>query len=393
MISYPEPMHWHQSATAGEADRRSPAFLSGLLLAAGVMILGYSAFTAYEAFALALPFLPYETARFTPYYLARSAFALAASGMLVWSIAKGRSKGSTLDRLNLRPASHIASLAIMLAALAITCVFLVSPATFERLAAEDSAIEWASAILVLLGSGLFAAEFLRRLRHRKSGDRSSGLGMVIAGSIAVLLFLIGMEEISWMQRLLEFETPAAMAEANWQDEFNLHNFQTYLAETVYYSGAVLLLILLPLLAEAAPGWPLLRPISDFLPGRFVVAASAPVSIFNYGHWNIIPIQITAMTTLFVLLAYARAAGRRQSRPECALFLFLAAAVAAGQAAYLIYGPTLGYVTNTTEFKEFFIAVGLACYALDVAGRSRRRAGAATGGASSGADPEPAPALR
>lgn len=385
-------MHRHQSATDGEADRRSPAFLPGLLLAAGVMILGYAAFTAYEAFALALPFLPYETALFGPYYLARSAFGLAASGLLVWSIANGRSKGGTLDRLNLRPSSRMASLAIMLAALAITCVFLASPATFERLAAEDSAIEWASAILVLVGSGVFAAEFLRRLRRRKSGDRRGYPGMVIAGSIAVLLFLIGMEEISWMQRLLQFETPAAMVEANWQDEFNLHNFQTYLAETVYYSGAVLLLILLPLLAEAAPGWPPLRWISDFIPGRFVVAASAPVSIFNYGHWNIIPIQITAMTTIFVLLVYARAAGRRQSGSECALFLFLATAVAAGQAAFLIYGPALGYVTNTTEFKEFFIALGLACYAFDAAGRSRGM-GAATGGAHSGADPEPAPALR
>ncbi len=354
----------------GQAMGRSPAFLAPLLVWVAVAAFGYLALTFYEGFVLGLPFFPYEPARFTDYYLARTGFALAVSVLIVKVIVGYRASASTLDNTDLRPMESLAALIFMAGALGLVSVFLLHPAKFEELAAEDGALEWASAIFALFASALFAADFLRRLRSR--GDWRSVIGITIAGSLAALLFLLGMEEISWMQRVVGFDTPAAMVEANWQDEFNLHNFQTYLAETIYYSGAVILLIFLPLIKEAAPGWPLLLAVSDFIPGRFVVAASAPISMFNYGHWNLIPIQITVMITVFVLVAYAIAAAGRRNRPECLLFLFLASSVAAGQALFLINGSSLNYVPNTTEFKEFFIAFGLACFAVGAYRRSPRQ---------------------
>ncbi len=87
-----------------------------------------------------------------------------------------------------------------------------------------------------------------------------------------------------------------------------------------------------------------------------------MSIFIYGHWNLIPVQATAMITLFVLLAYAAAAGRRGGGEERLLFLFLAGGVAAGQALVLAHGPAMPQIPNATEFKEFFIALGLAPFA-------------------------------
>jgi hypothetical protein len=79
------------------------------------------------------------------------------------------------------------------------------------------------------------------------------------------LFVIGMEEISWGQRLFGFATPERLAEANWQAEFNFHNVQTDLSETVYYFGAGIFLIVLPLLRDLVPvsvashRWLTLRP--------------------------------------------------------------------------------------------------------------------------------------
>lgn len=342
------------------AGEQRPTFLVPLVILTGATVCAHLAFSLYEGFVLGWPFIPYEPARFTPYYLMRSAFALLVSGLIVWTIASDRTADRGFDPWNIRPLERLLSVGVMVVALAFVCVFLLNPEAFERFAAEDTVLEWASALFALMASALFAADCLRRLSSPSGWRRT--LEILITGSLALLFFLIGMEEISWMQRVVGFETPASMIEGNWQDEFNLHNFQTYFAETVYYSSAVGFLILLPLLKEAAPGWALLAPVREFIPSRFVVAASAPISIFNYGHWNILAIQITVMITIFVLLVYAVAAFRRRERPESYLFLFLAVAVATGQAIFLIYGSSVTYVPNTTEYKEFFIALGIACFA-------------------------------
>jgi len=43
------------------------------------------------------------------------------------------------------------------------------------------------------------------------------------------LFFIAGEEISWGQRLLKFDTPEELKEVNYQDEFTLHNIDTFAA--------------------------------------------------------------------------------------------------------------------------------------------------------------------
>lgn len=355
----------HGTSLPRQMDRHGgrASHASTLLLWAALGLIGYLGLTAYEALMLGLPAFPYEPALFTPYYLARSIFALTSSGMIVWIMARGAPDDSSLRRANLNASECLASAAIMLAALGAVGIYLVSPGVFEELAAEDGFIEWSSAAFALAGSAILAAGFWRLVRNPDSGRSITAFRLAVLGSLCVVFFLIGMEEISWMQRVVGFDTPAGMVDTNWQDEFNLHNFQTYLAETLYYSGAAALLIVLPLLREAAPGWRLLRPIIDFLPARFVVAVSAPISIFNYGHWNVIPIQMTVMITVCVLLAYAVAGARRRSRLECLLFAFLASAVVAGQAAFLAYGDLTSHIPNTEEFKEFFIALGLAGFAM------------------------------
>jgi hypothetical protein len=180
-----------------------------------------------------------------------------------------------------------------------------------------------------------------------------------------------MEEISWMQRVVGFRTPEELARVNWQGEFNFHNVQTDLSENLFYVGAAGLLILLPLLADALSRGALPRWVKDFVPGRWVAAASAPLSIFNYGMWNVIPMQMTFFLTLFALALWSRAAGERGDRAESRLFALLAIAVAAGQSAFLLRGHLMPDIWDASEFKELFIALGLACWA---AGAAMRGAG-------------------
>jgi hypothetical protein len=115
-----------------------------------------------------------------------------------------------------------------------------------------------------------------------------------------------------------------------------------------------------------------RWLGEFVPGRWVAAASASLSIFNYGMWNVIPMQMTFFLTLLALAAWARAAARRGDRGESWLFAALALAVAVGQAAFLLRGHTMPDIWDASEYKELFIALGLACWAAGVATRSARR---------------------
>jgi hypothetical protein len=204
--------------------------------------------------------------------------------------------------------------------------------------------------------------FIGRLR---AGARLLSWACMPPLLFALLLFVMGMEEISWLQRVIGFDTPAELARANMQQEFNLHNVHTDLSENVYYIGVGSFLILLPFLRDALPGargtlgW-----IDDYIPGRWVAAVAAPLSIFNYGMWNVIPMQMTMMLTVLVCAFYARAALRREGRAEAGLFAVIAAAVVAGQAAFLAWGHLLPFIWDASEYKELFLAGGLAAWTLD-----------------------------
>ena len=283
--------------------------LAGVLAIAAA---GFAAFAFYESRYLGLFPLGEVRPKADAYHYARSAFALLLSLLIVRTIYRERVDGCPLDREALPAAGAAAALAVLGCALALTLLFWIDPAGFARGALEDSAVEWLSALL-LLGSSIL---FLRTALHR----RREGAAALPPLLFALLFFLMGMEEISWLQRVIGFNTPAELARANMQGEFNLHNVHTDLSENLYYVGAASFLIVLPLLREALPGlrgswaWML-----EYVPSRGVAAVSMPLSIFNYGMWNVIPMQMTMMLTVLVCGFYARAAHGRGERGEAGLF--------------------------------------------------------------------------
>jgi hypothetical protein len=354
------------------ADPDSARLLTPLGAALALAAAGFLGFAWYDSSWLGLAPLGEMPPLFSPYHLARIAFALACSALIVAAIWRHRGRGCALDAQPLeRHGGTAASLILGLAA-ASTFLFLADIGTFARFAQEDGPVEWPSTFLLLAASLLFAAAATRRLR---ASDR---VGALLAILLGLLMFVMAMEEISWMQRVVGFQTPEQLARVNWQGEFNFHNVQTDLTENVFYVGAAGLLIALPLLAEALPTGALPGWLADFVPGRWVAAASAPLSIFNYGMWNVIPMQMTFFLTVLAMLAWARAAARRGDQSESRLFAAIAVAVTAGQAAFLLRGQLMPDIWDASEFKELFIALGLACWAAGVATRGAGRE-AVTGG--------------
>jgi len=86
--------------------------------------------------------------------------------------------------------------------------------TINKLGIEDGFFEYFTALFFLVTSILFIIIYF----HRKK----------IIHLIFALVFFIGMgEEISWGQRLFNFQSPEYFKENNIQNEFNLHNLRTF----------------------------------------------------------------------------------------------------------------------------------------------------------------------
>lgn len=88
------------------------------------------------------------------------------------------------------------------------------PVDYVRLIAEDNLGEYASAVAWLLMAFFFAVLAM---------GSPAKLRKIIWTTIAAFAFFVGMEEISWGQRILGIATPEALQEINSQGELTLHN--------------------------------------------------------------------------------------------------------------------------------------------------------------------------
>ena len=140
-----------------------------------------------------------------------------------------------------------------LAAVLITGVFVVwaetGPQSLLICSLEDGLIESLSAVLFgisCIGFVVVAARsgFLR--------DKKCWWRYLFVFGWALLMFVFMGEEISWGQRIFGFETPQSIADANIQEEFNLHNLN--LIESTKYRLLSLMMLITGVLLPAFALW-------------------------------------------------------------------------------------------------------------------------------------------
>ena len=102
---------------------------------------------------------------------------------------------------------------------------------------EDGLVEYATAFLFLVAMGLL----LVAARRGESGRNHR----IFLALIGIAFFVIAMEEISWGQRILGWETGGWFGETNAQDETNLHNANTELTHWAFWGGTILIGVLIP----------------------------------------------------------------------------------------------------------------------------------------------------
>ena len=172
--------------------------------------------------------------------------------------------------------SYVASLAIIL-----VNIFFHDN---KFLHAEDGVMENLTTGLVLVTSVVC---LILAIRQEGGIRRLFWLGLM------VLLFLFGMEEISWGQRIVGWETPEALAEINIQGESNLHNIFNGVFKLGYIIFSIVICVVVfyrKWLIKFLAKLPLLNQLKVFVPSSefyycgffFMFLAIYTISFFDGG---------------------------------------------------------------------------------------------------------------
>ena len=295
---------------------------------------------------------------FDPYHLFRLAVAIAVSVLLVSSIPRSEAEiGGISER-------KFASILLALSAIVlwlVTAMVVFSPGLLVRFGAEDGLVENFSFACAMLASILFAVSYFL-IPWTGSAERAARL---LVAALAIVLFLIAMEEISWTQRILGLDTPAFFS-GNAKGEINFHNYATNLFESAYYLAGFAVLCFMPFVINArAEQWPAsFRAVAPTWP---VAASGMAMTVCCWGMWDIIPIQMTFWISIALLARQAK--GEIRSRGPV---LFLLVSMIVCQVLIQINGHKMDRGFNLTEYREAFIAFGFLVYAVVVSRNVRRR---------------------
>ncbi|MWB79288.1 hypothetical protein GLS40_14705 [Pseudooceanicola sp. 216_PA32_1] len=116
-------------------------------------------------------------------------------------------------------------------------------------AAEDGPLEYATAVLLFIGCLVLARRALQAPAHGQPRYY-----LWLTGLYALMFFFAAGEEVSWGQRIFDWQSSAYFLQHNYQGETNLHNLvigDVHLAEKIFGNALtpiiLLYLLVLPLL--------------------------------------------------------------------------------------------------------------------------------------------------
>jgi hypothetical protein len=336
------------------------------ILVPAAAVLAVVALTGFEFFRWSMPVLPNQAPQVELYSFGRAGL-VALLSLAVVAIAAASDTAATA-RIALSVRQSVMAILSLLLLLAFLAIFLVSPETFSAMSLEDGAVEWVSALLPIAGSFLLlrcGLAFPGEAR-RKTGSAWAGMTIIL---FAGLLFSLGMEEISWGQRIFGFATPESLS-GNIQGEFNLHNLATNQIGILHKIAGFGFLIFLPFIYQFMPR---AQFLTILVPSRCVALVSAPLAAFNYNGWDFLPMQMTTYLTIGILFHFALQARRAQQFAEATISAAMAAAIIGAQAAFLVHGDRFARIWEITEYKELCVALGLFVWAVELLNRLRWRA--------------------
>jgi len=100
----------------------------------------------------------------------------------------------------------------------------------RRLTAEDGIVETAQAVFYFILASIFF-HFTVIIARERECRKATKIGYLV---LAVLFLFIALEEISWGQRIIGFDTPGSLEEQNYQEETTVHNLGNYWSGIFFY---------------------------------------------------------------------------------------------------------------------------------------------------------------
>ena len=301
----------------------------------------------------------------SPTFFLRSATFALASTLIVVGARRLVSGLGRVPRLISEPSDRSFAMATGVgAAITAGTVLLVvfSPKTLNELVLEDQPVEYLSALFCFLASALVV---LAAIRSFRSDNRPGRLGLAVALlALGALFALVGFEEVSWFQRLLDTETGDLFAQ-NAQGEINLHNFATDESENVYYGGAFLLLTMAPFVFGGSMLPPRISRFEMLIPSKIVLYGLVYAAVLSYEMWNGITMQSVVWMSVVVMF-YEGLEPMRRPIAGLALVVMIAA-----QTTLLLDGDSMVRSFDDTEVREMVISLGFLIYALELVRRSGR----------------------
>ena len=257
--------------------------------------------------------------------------------------------GNHFERISILGALCVAGLFLLL--------FLIDPVVFNEMSLEDGPIEWGSALLLLCCCVVFMMSFAKARTQAKVSVFTMGM----LALLAFVFFIIAMEELSWFQRTLGLETPDMFA-GNEQREMNFHNFATNRIENIYYFGAFLFLVVLPLPRVLFPTKVGNTHVTPLIPRPFIAIVGAIACAYNFDMWNILFTQIAFFGSIIILCLLALLSTNDNERivVVCAVLLLMTT-----QTMFLVNGDDFPRLWTVTEYKEFLIPLGFLAYSVSV----------------------------
>lgn len=262
----------------------------------------------------------------------------------------------------------------LLLAVAFIALFVFKPATADWLAREDFIIENLTAVAAVLAAivvGVVGVSFFRQ----KNVVRAT-----FSAIIASAFFVIGMEEISWGQRLFSIESSEFFLENNMQAEINFHNLHTPIFMALFIVAVFIIFTVVPFYEKQIND--LLKKIklpnlAIFIPSQWLILVFILTLGFSSSFARLSdPYQIAVLIFTLMIAAYFIAIKAPKYIEEHKIILYLTVMfVFLGIIVInLIDYQGLGLRPHfPPEYREFFICWGILLYTVDLLLRARSEA--------------------
>ncbi len=213
-------------------------------------------------------------------------------------------------------APRLSHLVIAVAVMAWLAAFGLPESVLVTMTAEDGVVEYASAFAWLLATVLC----LRALRHTPRRARGWLAGWM------VLCFVCMGEEVSWLQRVIGFDTPDAVFGGNLQQEVTLHNLPLFAPDGQSWREALATGELHPAMLLNVNKLFVLGMLGYFLGLPALMRWPRAAALLDWLGYRAVPFAFPAMLTLCLLASYV-----------------------------LVIGTSLDFTHAASEMRELFLA--------------------------------------